>query len=60
MKYHKGMTLNDFIYKNYGFSLTLEQQKTAQAEWDRLQDPTHNWMDAYSCYLNENFVIYLN
>jgi len=60
MKYYKGMPLKEFIYKNYGFSLTSQQQEEAQADWDQLQDPAFYWEDAHSCYLGENFIIYLN
>ncbi len=35
-KYTDGMTLNQFIYANYGFTVTPEQQRKAFADWVNL------------------------
>ena len=32
-QYEKSMTLEQYIYKNYGFSLTEEQRRNATAKW---------------------------
>ena len=35
-KYTKGMTLEQFIYCNYGFSVTTEQKRTAFSDYIKL------------------------
>jgi len=33
LKYHEGMSLEQFQYSNYGFSLTRAQKYTALSQW---------------------------
>ncbi len=40
-KYNKGMTLTQFIYHNYGFSVTREQTINASIDWLKLSKATN-------------------